>query len=184
MKQIATFGRGHSLFIGPYPESFNKDRTYDYVITVSDTYSPISAQKSKRHYWFPVNECGHWDYAAFFGTKRILDNIQEENRKILIHCAAGAYRSPIVATAYLYSIGKINDITTTFDYNNYLPEMFEDFCACPRAPKKLKEFLLQMNQDPTYCISGVLVQIGCHKFISGKPKDKGSPKILKSEDTF
>lgn len=118
MRQIATFGKGHSLFIGPYPESFNKDRTYDYVITVSDTYSPISAQKSKRHYWFPVNECGRWDYAAFFGTKRILDNIQEENQKILIHCAAGAYRSPIVATAYLYSIGKINDICDEFKHRS------------------------------------------------------------------
>lgn len=167
---------GGRLWQGSYPEPF-AIRKFDVVINVSDSvhgsigndadfingrpdsdFDPdvkvamIKRIEAARHFWFPVNETGKWDYAAFFGTKRILDHYllpEDSQTTVLVHCSAGAYRSVLATYAWLYSHEEEGFMEDDKD-------LWDKFLASPRAPRELPQFLEAMNQHPTYCIGGIL----------------------------
>lgn len=164
------------LFQGSYPEPF-AFRKFDVVINVSDVdhgsidndadfirsrpsryFSDVDKSKmierieQARHFWFPVNETGKWDYAAFFGAKRIMDkflNDPKSDRSVLVHCSAGAYRSVLVTYAWLLSNRLEHLMETDRD-------LWERFVNGPRAPYGIEQFLMAMNEYPKYCIGGIL----------------------------
>jgi hypothetical protein len=170
------------LFQGSYPEPF-AFRPFNIVINVSDCDHgsidtdeefinsrdfPEDVKKTirhrldfARHFWFPVNETGKWDYAAFFGAKRVMDKIlmspgasmlsPESKQSVLVHCSAGAYRSVLITYGWLYSHG-LEHLMSQHE------QMWHRFINGKRAPKEICKFLHKMNDHPTYGIGGILAQ--------------------------
>ncbi len=171
------------LFQGSYPEPF-AFRKFDVVINVSDSehgsitndsefinsrptrdfadgvkVAMIKRVEQARHFWFPVNETGKWDYAAFFGAKRVMDKFlmfpgatmlsPELKTSVLVHCSAGAYRSVLITYGWLLSHGLEHLMSCD-------KALWDRFVEGPRAPKDIRRFLLAMNDYPTYCIGGIL----------------------------
>lgn len=147
-----------NFYVGSYPESFQEGIDYDVSINVTDTPGAVLGEyPAKHHFWFPVNECGKWDYASFYGTKRVLDALWTQEKPVLVHCSAGVYRSVIVASSYLYSIGRLDEY-------QHGKEVFERFLGSKRCPPGLCHFLNKMNEYPTYCIGGVLTECKLYCF--------------------
>jgi hypothetical protein len=79
---------------------------FDIYINVSDEYIPdcaTAARAGKLYFWFPMNECcGDMGLNSLYGALQILWIAEEENKKVYLHCHAGANRSPTVADAYFF----------------------------------------------------------------------------------
>lgn len=144
-----------SLYQGSHPESLEQGVEFDIIINVSDSpcssldTKPVSFYKRPIHFWMPVNECGKWDYAAFYATKRILDSLKG---KALIHCHAGAYRSVIIAYSWLYS----NNQEHLFPDGKGTWDRFVANQHSSRCPVGIELFLRTMNDYPSYSLVGVL----------------------------
>ena len=80
---------------------------YCAVINVSDSAcATFDYQKAGiPSFWFPINEIGAWGYSPFFGTLRVVNEYYKGDKPVLIHCHAGANRSPSVAFAILLTKG-------------------------------------------------------------------------------
>lgn len=94
----------------PTPEEIKKS-DFDYIINVSDEFISgcmVAAMSShKKYFWFPMNECtSDMGINSIYGALQILYLAESENAKVLLHCHAGANRSPTVAEAYHYMRSK------------------------------------------------------------------------------
>ena len=80
---------------------------YCVVINVSD--SPCATFDYQKagipSFWFPIHEIKRWGYPPFFGTLKVVNEYYKGDKPVLIHCHAGANRSPSVAYAILLSKG-------------------------------------------------------------------------------
>lgn len=85
----------------PAPEDITEDVRY--VINVSDEYDTEAQQQGTRYFWFPMNECfGDMGFNSLFGALSVLYAAEKENAKVILHCHAGANRSPTVMEAYYF----------------------------------------------------------------------------------
>ncbi len=100
-----------NLYVGSYPlpmEILNSE--FDYIINVSDEYirycHDAAMQKGIKYFWFPMNEHAEIGLNSIYGALQILHEAEELDKKVLLHCHAGANRSPTVADAYYYMRGR------------------------------------------------------------------------------
>lgn len=126
---------------------------YDLVINVNDAYLPRGTP-----HWCPINEVAQWGYAPFFYVKRLLDN--SPAKTILIHCAAGAFRSPLMVYCYLLSLGNDQD-----DIDNYYAAgepyraMYDRCIKDGTIPDDLNWFYKFMKEYPENSLMGILARM-------------------------
>jgi hypothetical protein len=103
----------------PLPHEIEKSN-YQYIINVSDEYISYchnAAMSSfRKYFWFPMNECiGDIGLNSLFGALQILWIAEHENASVLLHCHAGANRSPTVRDAYYFLRTKKHRENIQFD---------------------------------------------------------------------
>ncbi len=114
------------------------------------------------NYWFPIHETGIWGYSPFYGAAKVVDQYGDQDKPILIHCHAGANRSPSVTYAVLAS----NGATTKYLDENFklygpggLQEIYErnikKGCIFPDTIAMLKA----RHNYNSFCIHGLLSEI-------------------------
>lgn len=127
--------------------------TFDVIINVSDEYSQSVSkyciENKKQYFWFPMSECNsNMGLHSIYGALNILKICEEQNLKVLLHCHAGANRSPSVKESYyimktgeLFSEEKTQLVLRNIQFG-YLPSFYE-----------YKQFLNQiyLNQTLDMC---------------------------------
>lgn len=81
--------------------------SFDIVINVSDEFDISYCNQiwlsGKHNYWFPMGEA--WDnmgMSSIYGALTVLYQAYQRNLSVLLHCHAGANRSPTVHAAFFY----------------------------------------------------------------------------------
>jgi len=92
------------IHISQEPEAGDDLSRYSAIINVSDSPGRTFSAGIPA-FWFPIHETGKWGYAPFWGAAKVLDHLSLLNpyKPVLIHCHAGANRSPSVAYAVMAS---------------------------------------------------------------------------------
>jgi protein-tyrosine phosphatase len=112
-----------NIYITPTPrDGLTKESadSFDAIINVSHSPEVLfqPSRPDQRTYWYPVNELGEWSYAYFAYMFKVLDYHHGKNHKMLIHCHAGAYRSPTIVRCWLrykgYCVEEAYDIVTGY----------------------------------------------------------------------
>lgn len=124
--------------------NWKKEKNLKYVINVSDEYiatnHKVCIENNIHYFWFPMNECtSDIGLNSIFGALQILWIAEKENARVLLHCHAGANRSPTVAESYYFMRTKkhlvcdieynksiIAKMFVDSDGNNYPPEYWEN----------------------------------------------------------
>lgn len=153
---MAPFDR---IYITPTPkDGLTKEvaDSFDAIINVSHSPEVLfeSSRPDQRTYWYPVNECGEWSYAYFSYIFTILDFHYEKGHKILLHCHAGAYRSPSIVRQWLrykgYSMEEAYNIAagriSTFENDS-----FKEFCLnqnkkLGNLPPNFDQYLINLRE--------------------------------------
>jgi hypothetical protein len=91
----------------PMPGEIREMPEGSYIINVSDEWIPGCYATALRcgifYHWLPMNECtGEMGINSLFGALQLLHYAEEQNLPVLLHCHAGANRSPTVAHAYYF----------------------------------------------------------------------------------
>jgi len=78
-----------------------------YVINVSDEYisscQKVCIDNNIKYFWFPMDEVsGNIGLNSIFGALQILWIAEQEKASVILHCHAGANRSPTVMEAYYF----------------------------------------------------------------------------------
>lgn len=120
---------------------------YGLVINVNDAYLDSST------HWFPINEIAPWGYAPFFFVKRLIDNHPTGN--VLVHCAAGACRGPLMAFCYMMSHGMTPEEVDAKYGGDYISD-YTRRVESGIIPSRLREFYDLMNKWPTNSLMGIL----------------------------
>lgn len=119
---------------------------YCAVINVSD--SPCATFDYQLHipsFWFPINEIGQWGHSPFFGALRVVNQYFKGDKPVLIHCHAGANRSPSVAFAILLAKGyTVQEAEESLVYP-HIHEVFQRNVTRKHIPKNIVEFLQEAN---------------------------------------
>ena len=92
------------LIISCNPEHTTDFSQFAAIINVADS----ECQTFKANipsFWFPVHEVNQWGYGPFYGAAKVVDYFRDHPNPILIHCHAGANRSPSIAYAIMMSDG-------------------------------------------------------------------------------
>lgn len=91
----------------PLPSEIAKS-DFEVIINVSDEYidSCQKAAKSKGidYFWFPLSEVTQMGLNSIYGALQILYIAHSENKKVLLHCHAGACRSVLVYELFAFLI--------------------------------------------------------------------------------
>lgn len=90
----------------PLPNEIKKSGA-KYVINVSCEYiaacQKVCMDNNIRYFWFPMDEVsGDIGLNSIFGALQILWIAEQEKASVLLHCHAGANRSPTVMEAYYF----------------------------------------------------------------------------------
>lgn len=122
---------------------------YSAVINVSD--SPCATfdyQMKIPSFWFPINEVESWGHAPFYGALKVVNQYWKEGKPILIHCHAGANRSPSIAFAVMLSKGyTVEECEQLLDYPN-LRLVFNRNVERNQIPRNIIPFLKLADQHP------------------------------------
>jgi len=91
----------------PLPTQLMENKNdIDYVINVSDEYIEPCLRSCElariRYFWFPLSEITPMGLNSIYGALQILWIAESQNKKVLLHCHAGANRSVTVAECYYY----------------------------------------------------------------------------------
>lgn len=95
-----------NIYVSSYPtDGATKEWAdqFDAILNVSCNHNVLfePSRPDQRTYWYPLNEMGEWSYAYFAYIFKILNFHHSKGHKILVHCAAGAYRSPSAVFRWL-----------------------------------------------------------------------------------
>lgn len=135
------------------------EHDYPVILNVSDTPGPKLGQAG--YYWYPINEVSNWGYGPFYWSKKILDkHCFPKQDKILVHCHAGAHRSPMIVFWWLRSHGY--SVQTIHDkwFKHSIWRLAEYDMQHGTIPKDLIEFYAQMVKFPEYSLMGILYSMG------------------------
>jgi hypothetical protein len=141
MFQVSRTPKGLDNILSVKPELASQ--YYCAIVNVSD--SPCATFDYQRagvpSFWFPINEIGLWGHAPFYGTLRVVNEYFKGDKPVLIHCHAGANRSPSVAYAVLVSKGYTPQAAEQeLNYDN-LSEVFQRNIERKHIPANIIDFL-------------------------------------------
>jgi hypothetical protein len=131
----------------PLPEEIKKSEV-KYVINVSCEYisscQKVCMDNGIKYFWFPMDEIsGDIGVNSIFGALQILWIAEKEKASVLLHCHAGANRSPTVMEAYYFMRTKKHLVRETkAETKEFLKKMFPDF-----KPSDFKNNRLLNNID-------------------------------------
>ena len=133
---------------------------YCAVVNVSDSPCLSLSDLPIKSFWFPVHETGKWGYSPFYGAAKVNDTLCTEQKSLIIHCHAGACRSPIIAYTILraegYTDAQIESINPA--YKGYSEDLGINIArGC--IPADIITFLQARHKNPTYSIMGLLMEI-------------------------
>ena len=133
---------------------------YEAVINVSDGQcATFDYQMKIPSFWFPINEIGKWGYSPFYGALKVVNHYWKNDKPILIHCFAGANRSPSVAYAILLAKGYTEDeAEESLNYPN-LRDVFDRNIKRGHIPKNIVEFLKEADKHPLDSINFILKKL-------------------------
>lgn len=130
---------------------------YCAVVNVSDSQcATFDYQPHLPSFWFPINEIGQWGHGPFLGTLRVVNQYFKGDKPVLIHCHAGANRSPSIAFAVMVAKGyTIEEIEAQLNYES-LHKIFHRNMERKHIPKNIIEFLQQADKEETMSLSAAL----------------------------
>lgn len=116
----------------PVPSEITKS-TYETIINVSDEYIELShalaVDKGIRYLWFPMNETtSDMGINSIYAAMQIIYLCESNNESVLVHCHAGACRSPLIKELYLLmKTGVVMDAGMILHNinSNHLPEVYK-----------------------------------------------------------
>ncbi len=128
------------------------------VINVSD--SPCATFDYQNagipSFWFPVNEIGQWGHSPFFGTLKVVNQYYTGDKPVLIHCHAGANRSPSIAYAILLAKGySPQEAEISLNYPD-LRLNFKRNVERKHIPSNIIEFLKEADDKSLTSLNSVL----------------------------
>lgn len=150
-------------------EEFAADNgnAFDLILNVSDTASDqdLDFMKKPKVCWYPINELSNWGYSPFYWSKKLLDNALKTNKKILIHCHAGAHRSPCIFVAWMLSLHESHKSIAILMKDPSVMDMFKRDQNDGIIPDDLKIFYKHMDENPSFSLMGILGLMGhFHRF--------------------
>lgn len=156
---------------------------YSAVINVSD--SPCASfdyQLKVPSFWFPINEIAKWEYSPFYGAMKVVNEYWKGDKPILIHCHAGANRSPSIAYAILLAKGYTEDeAEKSLNYPD-LREVFERNIDRGHIPKNIIKFLQMVDEHPDDSLHFILRKLDCiYEEWSRKKHDEQSNYLLSGD---
>lgn len=161
---------------------------YCAVINVSD--SPCATfdyQLKVPSFWFPINEIGQWGHSPFYGAMRVVNQYWANytNRPVLIHCHAGANRSPSVAYAILLAKGYTPaEAEESLNYEE-LSQVFQRNIDRKHIPTNVIDFLKVVDAqtgDSTLSLHGALMKIDAlYDELAQKKFGEQNDYVLKSD---
>ena len=91
----------------PLPGEVSRLPYASHLVNVSDEYIHYNATAALRRgvyaHWFPLNECvGHLGLNSIFAALCVLHQAESDDASVLLHCHAGANRSPLIQAAYYF----------------------------------------------------------------------------------
>jgi len=145
-----------NLYVGPQEAA--AEYGWDVIINVNDAFPNNPEPSEARLFWVPINEASFWGYEPFFAVKRIMDHFMLLRRKILVHCAAGAHRSPAMICGWMISTGhsekQIREALGDGVMDKFYRDVEENF-----IPDDLSLFYEVMNEYPEWCLMSILSEL-------------------------
>ncbi len=131
---------------------------YSAVINVSD--SPCATfdyQLKLPSFWFPIHEIEPWGYTPFLATLRVVNEYYYKGDKpVLIHCHAGANRSPSIAFSILKAKGYTDDEAAQSLKYPDIAKVFQRNIAMKLIPKNILQFLAAAEKHQDRSMNGLL----------------------------
>lgn len=134
---------------------------YSAVINVSDSEcATFDYQRAGiPSFWFPINEVEHWGHAPFLGVLRVVNEYYKGDKPILIHCHAGANRSPSIAYAILLTKGySVQEAEESLNYTN-ISKVFEANMERKQIPYNILNFLKEAEKDSSLSVKHILMRL-------------------------
>jgi hypothetical protein len=159
-------------------------KKYCAVVNVSD--SPCATfdyQLKVPSFWFPINEIGQWSHSPFYGTLKVVNEYFKGDKPVLIHCHAGANRSPSVAYAVMLAKGYTpQEIEEQLNYEN-LSSVFLRNIERKHIPANVVDFLRQVDASSnTDSIASALRRLNAlYDEWAGKKFDEQNDYTLKAD---
>lgn len=131
---------------------------YSAIINVSD--SPCATFDYQKaglpSFWFPINEIEFWGHSPFYGAIKVVNEYYKNDKPVLLHCHAGANRSPSIAFAILLAKGySVTEAEESLDYPN-ISKVFSRNIERKHIPRNIIDFLVEANKNETtslhYCL--------------------------------
>jgi hypothetical protein len=107
-------------------------------------------------FWFPINEIGQWGHSPFLGTLRVVNEYYRGDKPVLIHCHAGANRSPSVAYAILLAKGYTPEEAEESLRYEGLSKVFLRNVERKHVPQNVIGFLRIADEHPELSLSWCL----------------------------
>jgi hypothetical protein len=132
------------LIVEQYPNC-ERAKEFDIILNVSDEFFLQDVQDAQRDgklwLWCPLGEIpGAMQYSSIFAALTILRQAEEQNLKVLLHCAAGRNRSPSVRAMY-FRLRTGADVADGY-WNGHVNAMYRNISNEVLPPKeKLFMFL-------------------------------------------
>jgi hypothetical protein len=130
---------------------------YAAVINVSD--SPCASfdyQLKLPSFWFPIHEIEPWGYTPFLAALRVVNEFYKGDKPILIHCHAGANRSPSVAFAILKAKGYTDDEAAQSLKYTDIAKVFQRNITMKLIPKNIIRFLEVAEKHQDRSMNGLM----------------------------
>lgn len=140
------------------PEESAAVRGYDVIINVNDAMPRNLDPYPARLFWIPINEIAPWGYTPFFATKRLLDFYFQKKCNILVHCAAGAHRSPLMVYGWFRSKGYTEQQADNF-LRGGCTQMWNRDVETGIIPANLMDMYAVMAGRSTFSLMGVLQEM-------------------------
>ncbi len=146
-----------NITVGPVEEAQTNSHLYTHFINVDDCPGPQFGKPNA--FWYPINELSNWGFGPFYWSKKILDEFQKSENKILLHCAAGVCRSPAILVAWLYSRGYYSFEINNMIKDDWYTKKFKELQTSQCIPTGLNAMYRAMQDYPSYSLMGVLNMI-------------------------